>query len=107
MIDAHHYIGDALSWYNRDIPRLFNEKGPDYVTTDGAVYFRQSTSRWVFRQHGASCITPGGHVEYTDKRGSAHRTDGPAKIWEDGSKEYWVDGIRLPEDEFFLTYGVM
>jgi hypothetical protein len=36
--------------------------------------------------------------EYTNKQGQLHRTDGPAIEYEDGSKEWWVDGKRHRED---------
>ena len=35
---------------------------------------------------------------WTNDIGDVHRTDGPAKIWEDGSYEYWLNGKLHRED---------
>ena len=34
------------------------------------------------------------------QNGQKHRTDGPAIIWNDGVKEWWIGGKLLTEDEF-------
>lgn len=30
-----------------------------------------------------------------------HREDGPAQIWVDGYKTYWLDGVRFSEEEYW------
>jgi len=40
--------------------------------------------------------------------GKCHREDGPAIEWNDGSKEWWLNGILYTEQEYqdsFLTSG--
>ncbi len=34
--------------------------------------------------------------------GERHRLDGPAVEWSDGDKSYWVEGIKLSEEEFYI-----
>lgn len=41
---------------------------------------------------------------HTDKKGNRHRTDGPAVISQDGTKEYYINGKTLSEDEFNAKY---
>ena len=31
-------------------------------------------------------------IRYYNKDGKRHRTDGPARIWADGSKEWYING---------------
>lgn len=33
---------------------------------------------------------------YYNKDWKLHREDGPAREWNDGQKEYWLDGRELP-----------
>jgi hypothetical protein len=33
-------------------------------------------------------------VEYLDERDDLHREDGPARIWKDGSKAWFLNGYR-------------
>ena len=33
-------------------------------------------------------------MEYRNEKGQLHRLDGPAVIWADGTKEWWVNGLR-------------
>lgn len=34
------------------------------------------------------------------KNGSLHREDGPAVVWRNGNKEWYLEGQRLSEEEF-------
>lgn len=40
------------------------------------------------------------HVEYHNEDGKLHRLDGPAVEWNDGGKEWWINGVPYIEDEF-------
>jgi hypothetical protein len=43
-------------------------------------------------------------------RGRCHRKSGPAVFWEDGRKEYWLDGVKYPEitsDEEWLLFQII
>jgi hypothetical protein len=33
--------------------------------------------------------------EWRNSQGDLHRTDGPAVVWADGRKEYWIQGVQL------------
>jgi len=33
-----------------------------------------------------------GRIEWQDERGRRHRADGPAVVYPDGSKEWWLEG---------------
>ena len=35
-----------------------------------------------------------GSVEHRDAQGQLHRLDGPAIEWADGTREWWVNGVR-------------
>ena len=37
-------------------------------------------------------------TEYRNKQGELHRTNGPAKIWQDGTQFYYQNGIYHRED---------
>ena len=41
-----------------------------------------------------------GTVRYRNSDGFLHREDGPATEWEDGSREWYLDGKQLSKDEF-------
>lgn len=58
------------------------------------------------RDCGPAYISPSGHIAFRSHR-KLHRIDGPATIYADGVKEYWIDGKQLNELEFFAMYGVM
>ena len=36
--------------------------------------------------------------EYRNEKGELHRTDGPAIEWSNGTKEWYVNGLRHRED---------
>jgi len=37
-------------------------------------------------------------IEWLDEQDLLHRTDGPAREWKDGSKEWWINGQLHRED---------
>jgi len=39
-------------------------------------------------------------TEHYNKDGQLHREDGPAVEYNDGYKEYWIEGVPLSEEEF-------
>ena len=41
-----------------------------------------------------------GDIYWRNQEGQLHREDGPAVEYADGSKEWWVNGQRMTEDEF-------
>ena len=43
--------------------------------------------------------------EYRNQLGQLHRTDGPAVEYSDGSKEWWINGLRHREDGPAIEYG--
>ena len=40
-----------------------------------------------------------GNIEYRNIDGERHREDGPAVIWADGDKEWWLNGRLHREDD--------
>ena len=41
------------------------------------------------------------------KKGMLHRTTGPAVVYENGNKEYWVNGENVTEDVFYEKYATV
>jgi hypothetical protein len=39
---------------------------------------------------------------YLNEQNRLHRENGPAVIWEDGSKEYYLNGVKMPEEVVML-----
>lgn len=39
-------------------------------------------------------------IEYRNKQGQLHKTDGPAIKYDSGTIEYWIDGKNLTKKEF-------
>lgn len=50
-------------------------------------------------------IGPTGMVKYRDDENRNHRSDGPAVIWSDGKKEYWINGRKIEGIELFVLSG--
>lgn len=107
-MSALQYIGAIVSWWdNFEIEGTFRENGPCWIAESGEVQFSQLDYSSYNRKHGPSSIISNGSITYTNMLGVLHRTNGPAKIAADGSKEYWVNGKMMPADTFFLKYGVV
>lgn len=95
-----------IDWFGDEDSMPFREKGPCTVYDDGLLRFSQINVWANNRVSGPSYISPDGEIQYTNRIGQYHRTDGPAIIHENGSKEYWVKDLQLDSMEFFLKYGV-
>lgn len=55
---------------------------------------------WGYRYHdSAFYVLPRPTVTF-DERMRPHRDDGPAVIWPAGMMEYWLHGIRVPDNAF-------
>lgn len=39
-------------------------------------------------------------IKYHYKNDVLHNPDGPAVIWLDGQKKYWIEGVQYTKDEF-------
>jgi NTP pyrophosphatase (non-canonical NTP hydrolase) len=50
------------------------------------------------RKRADKTITPFGEAFWRNSAGDLHREDGPASVWGDGSKEWWVNGRRHRKD---------
>lgn len=37
---------------------------------------------------------------WKNEKGEAHREDGPARIWKDGHKEWWLNGYPYNEKDY-------
>lgn len=53
----------------------------------------------VFNNNGIKYefITDANGVQFWYKDGSLHNEEGPAVIYPDGTKEYWLNGIEVKE----------
>lgn len=96
-----------ISWHEARTAIAFRTHGPCIIYNDGSVFFSQLHEVAYNRTAGPSRIYFSGYIRYTNLQGEYHRTDGPAVIKADGSKEYWVYDVRLTAEEFFLKYGVL
>jgi hypothetical protein len=63
--------------------------------------------RWVFNERNVLSSTEGpAFISKKDNyrawylNGKLHRIDGPAKAYNTGYQEYWVDGIHYTENEY-------
>lgn len=78
-----------------------------HVYTNGYVKYKLPKCRRLHRPVGPSYISPSGYLEYMIND-VYHRLDGPAVIeTRSGRKRYWVDGVSLTADEYFMKYGVL
>ena len=73
-----------------------------YVTVDG-----EGTTRWykdakctIRHRDGGPAVEIADCGKFWYQNGKFHRTDGPAIIWNDGVKEWWLGGRQLTESEF-------
>lgn len=84
------------------------KEGPATINNDGLVAFKKKVRTLTVRTRakGPSIINSNGQIEYM-KHGLNHRVDGPAVIYSDSSKEYWINGKKIDPTEFFLKYGVL
>jgi len=73
-----------------------------YHRLDGPAYLNNVCKFWykngeLHREYGPAEIIIGAwEIWYQyDKK---HRLDGPAVSWWDGTKEFWIDGVRYKDD---------
>lgn len=104
-MDNPKYDSDStIRWGN--CWRNHRETGPAVITTSGDVSFFERHSAYANRKRGPAGISPKGYIFYDNKAGY-HRLDGPAVIYADGTKEYWVNGGFIDQLSYFATYGAM
>ena len=46
-----------------------------------------------------------GNKRWYNEKNQLHREDGPAMIWEDGSKFWWLNGLKHREDGPAIEYS--
>ena len=86
-----------------------NDQYPDTfvdvtIDDDGYIYHKDANGE-LHNPYGPAVIWPNGRKEYFI-HGKCHRTDGPAVIHPSGSKFYWVNDNLLSEEEFNKLYRV-
>ena len=71
------------------------------ITKSGVRYwFKQNE---ISRDNGPAIILIGSHQSWL-RHGMPYRLDGPARIWDNGNKEWWFDANPVSEYEhMFLT----
>lgn len=93
MMDVSYHHSSALT--------KSSENRSMYITASGYTFFADSNLDVRID------ISPDGFLTYRNSSGALHRTNGPAVIYPNGSKQYWVMGNELPIDEYFVVHGVM
>ena len=70
------------------------------VNTDeyGTITYRNASGQ-LHHQNGPAVIWPDGGKDYYIN-GKLHNPNGPAILYADGSKSYYINGKRLTESEF-------
>ena len=72
----------------------------------GRLVIDKYGSRYYYNEEGRPHRTDGPAIEYSNGtkvwyiNGLRHRTDGPAIEWADGDKEWCLNGVRLSKKEF-------
>lgn len=95
-----YYTLDGILWARR-------HAGPQCILNNGEVRFSQLDTSSYNRESGPAQVKPNGAMCYKNKSGELHRTNGPAVITSDGKTEYFVNGVPMPLDRFFLMHGVL
>ena len=83
---------------NKEMTILHREDGPALEWVDG--YKAWYTNGQLHREDGPA-IEHGNGAKSWYKHGILHREDGPAIEW-GSSKSWWLDGVKLTEQEFLL-----
>ena len=93
-VDVHPVTG-ARRYFNH-ANQLHCEDGPALIFPNGTgVWYHNGV---LHREGGPAVIGSNGrHFEWF-QNGVLHRTDGPAVEYADGSREWWLDGVRHTED---------
>jgi len=89
---------DYIKYYTNGI--LNRLDGPTIIYKNG--YTAWIVNDEYHRLDGPALITSEGN-QYWHVNGKLHRTDGPAIIHEDNRKEYYLNNIKLTEEEFLKT----
>ena len=64
--------------------------------------------RLSHRVNGPAVVYPKNQYRAWYRYGQLNRTDGPARVWNDGCiGEYWINGYRLSDYELMFTNGII
>lgn len=69
------------------------------VYSDGETIYRDERGL-AHREDGPAIIPCGDGCQAWLKHGEYHRLEGPARVWDDGYEEYWIDGARVDKEGF-------
>lgn len=65
-------------------------------------------NRLLHRVNGPAVVYPKNQYRAWYRYGQLNRTDGPARVWNDGCiGEYWINGYRLSDYELMFTNGII
>lgn len=105
-MDGPKYVSRIIYWGISSL-NSHRANGPSWIS-DGDLVFEGDKKRPGIKNRlvGPTLVRHEGYIEYM-RGGELHRTSGPAVIFDDGSKEYWVEGVEIDPVEFFAKYGVM
>lgn len=106
-MDGPKYDRDGDIFWGRSFWNSMRLQGPCAISTPGTVHFAVSSDFTMpGRRDAPASIYPSGEVRYLIDN-QCHRTTGPAVIYANGRKEYWVRGEKIDSIDFFVKYGVM
>lgn len=93
--------GIKKSWYQHG--KKHRVGAPAVIEKKHSFY--RAIEEWWFegekhREDGPAVTHDNTYLQEWWIKGKKHREDGPAVICEDGTKEYWLDGRQIPEQDF-------
>lgn len=107
--EPHRTLGPAVEWINGDREWLqhnlwHKEDGPAIQLVNGVQEwwiqgviqkrtYSNKTTYYFMNGFRYKIIYSTGQIEWFNKDGKKHHTDGPAIIFPDNAKEWWVDGV--------------
>jgi len=102
--ERHRLDGAAVEWCNGDKEYWVNGKrhrlnGPAIEYKNGERYWYKEGK--IDREDGPAVEDPILKVKVWFKNGIKHREDGAAVEHSDGSKEYWINGVKYTEEEYW------
>ena len=70
-----------------------------YKYNDGSIYYIKKDTQLIHNPYGPAIIwRDGTKLYYINNK--CHRLDGPAKIYADGEERYYINGKELTKEEF-------
>lgn len=105
MVEYNLYE-DGIFWGDSEtIGSAHRKRGPFAIFDSGQIFFKEIPNTTINRRKGPARISPSGTISYCNVTG-IHRVDGPAVIYSNDVKQYWINGKLVERLEFFAKFGV-